>query len=108
MAMPKNAASRGSSMTRRQFVYLSAAAVGAATLPGCVRPAPRKLTSTDKLRIASVGCGGKGASDIQHCSKEEIVALCDADENMAAEGRRKMPNGKFYSDWGEVVGKERK
>jgi hypothetical protein len=40
------------------------------------------------------------------CGKEEIVALCDADENMAAEARKRFPNAKFYFDWRDMLEKE--
>src|SRR5262252_9013837 len=71
-------------LSRRQFIYYSALATSAAALAGCAKMPTRKIASTDKLRIASVGAGGKGSSDIQHCSSEEIVAICDADKSMAA------------------------
>lgn len=38
----------------------------------------------EKLNIASIGAGGKAASDIRACSQtENIVALCDVDEKRA-------------------------
>ena len=96
-------------LSRRQFLYTSAlAAAGAAVLPGCATPRARKLNSTDKLRIACVGAGGKGQSDIQHCSTEEIVALCDADAHMAERSQKSHPNAKFYYDWRDMLDKEHK
>ena len=38
----------------------------------------------EKLNIASIGAGGKAASDIDGCASENIVALCDVDEKQAA------------------------
>lgn len=99
----------GASLTRRQFLYCSAiAAAAASTLTGCSTPRIRRLGSSDKLRIAAVGAGGKGRSDIQHCGGEEIVALCDADEKQAAGARKGFPNAKFYFDWREMLEKEEK
>jgi hypothetical protein len=96
-------------MTRRQFLYSSAlAAAGTAALGAYAQTGPRKLGSGDKLRIACVGAGGKGRSDIGHCSTEEIVALCDADQNMAADSQKACPNAKFYFDWREMLEKEEK
>jgi predicted dehydrogenase len=95
------------SLTRRQFLYYSAfAAAGAATLASYGKPTPRKLGSGDKLRIACVGVGGKGESDVHHCGGEEIIALCDADESMAGKSRQSFPNAKFYFDWREMLEKE--
>src|SRR5438105_9348870 len=107
--MPKTMLSSKTGLTRRRFLYystLAAGALGAATLPGCASRKVRKLSASDKLRIAAVGAGGKGGSDIQHCSSEEIVALCDADENQAVESRKRHPDAKFYADWREMLEKE--
>jgi hypothetical protein len=100
-----------SQLNRRQFLYYSAlATAGVGVLAGCTpakpKPKARVVASGEKLRIAAVGAGGKGRSDIAHCGKEEIVALCDADENMAAEARKRFPNARFYFDWREMLEKE--
>src|SRR5262252_11038973 len=87
------------SFSRRQFLYYSAlAAVSATTFPSLAKPHPRQLGSNQKLRIACVGAGGKGRSDIKHCSGEEIVAICDADQNRAADALKACPNARFYFD----------
>ena len=67
--------------------------MAAAATAGGLRAAekPRKLSGGDKLRIAAVGAGGKGSSDISCCSSEEIVAICDADENMATAHANSIP-----------------
>jgi hypothetical protein len=97
------------SFTRRQFLRYSAlAAAGAATLTSYSQPRPRRLGAGDKLRLACVGAGGKGESDVQDCGGEEIVALCDVDEGMAGKSRQSFPNAKFYFDWREMLEKEGK
>lgn len=98
-----------SSLTRRRFLYYSALASAAATVfPAIGKPRPRIPGGGEKLRIGCVGAGGKGSSDIQHCSTEDIVAICDADENQAADARKKHPTAKFYQDWREMLEKEEK
>ena len=95
--------------TRRQFLRASAvAAAGASALSIYAQPGPRRPGSGEKLRLACVGAGGKGESDIQDCGTEEIVAMCDADESMAANSRRAFPKAKFYFDWREMLEKEEK
>lgn len=95
--------------TRRQFLYYSAlAAAGTAAFPSFGKPTPRIPGSGQKLRIACVGAGGKGQSDIHHCGGEEIVAMADADEHQAATSRKNFPNAKFYFDWREMLEKEGK
>lgn len=98
------------SLNRRQFLVFSAiAAASASTIVGCAaKPRPRKLTASDKLRIACIGAGGKGRSDIAHCGTEEIVALCDADEKQADGARKNFAKARFYQDWRELLEKEEK
>src|SRR5208337_4858388 len=96
-----------SSLTRRKFLYYSAlAAASATTFPAIGKPRPRTPGAGEKLRIGCVGAGGKGRSDIQHCSGEEIVAVCDADQTQAEPVLKDHPNAKFYSDWREMLEKE--
>ncbi len=98
-----------SSLSRRKFlVYSALATAGAATLSAQAKPRPRIPSAGEKLRLGCVGAGGKGQSDIQYCGKEEIVAICDADENQAANTRKAFPNAKFYFDWREMLDKEAK
>jgi Oxidoreductase family, NAD-binding Rossmann fold/Oxidoreductase family, C-terminal alpha/beta domain len=96
-------------MNRRQFIYYSAvAAAGASALRTQAAPKPRMLGAGDKLRLACIGAGGKGKSDIDCCRAEEIVALCDVDEKSARESCQNFPNAKFYYDWRELLDKEAK
>ena len=95
--MKKEFTPRTGSITRRQFLYYSALAASAASLPG-FSATPRKLGAGDKLRIAAVGGGGKGKSDIECCAGEEIVAIADVDQNSAGDSLKLCPNAKFYFD----------
>src|SRR6185295_7036622 len=95
-----------SGFTRRQFIY-TAAVAGAAALTGCVTVAPRKRAATDKLNIGVVGCGGKGAGDTDHCSGENIAALCDVDSDTLNARHAKYPKANTYSDWRVMLEKEK-
>ena len=105
--MKKEFTPRTGSITRRQFLYYSALAASATALPG-FSATPRKLGAGDKLRIAAVGGGGKGESDIECCASEEIVAIADVDQNSAAKSLKRCPSAKFYFDWREMLDKEGK
>src|ERR1051326_169137 len=97
------------SLTRRRFLYYSALATASvATFPAIGKPKPRIPGAGEKLRIGCVGAGGKGSSDIQHCSTEDIVAICDADQRQAEGARPKHPNARYYQDWREMLEKEAK
>lgn len=72
-------------LSRRGFVgtIAAAAATGITVVPRHVLG--RGMTApSDKLNIASVGAGGMAANNINRCSEENIVALCDVDDERAA------------------------
>ncbi len=85
-------------LNRRKFIFLSGAAAGALALPAWAAKT-RYQSAGDKLNIAVIGAAGKGASDTDHCNTENIVALCDADENHCAEQRKKYPKARFFRDF---------
>ncbi|MSU50775.1 MAG: Gfo/Idh/MocA family oxidoreductase [Opitutus sp.] len=60
---------------------------------------PRKINPGEKLNIACVGCGGKGATDIQEVSSENIVALCDVDWSRAKQVAQKFPEVPKFQDY---------
>ena len=96
-----------SGISRRQFLYYSALAVGGGALAGCTMPRPRRISANEKLNIGVIGTGGKGASDTDCCAGENIVALCDVDETTAASRRKKYPNAKFYKDFRQMLDGEK-
>jgi predicted dehydrogenase len=61
----------------------------------------------EKLNLAAIGAGGKGATDIDGCSSENIVALCDTDWQHAAKTFEKFPNAKRYKDFRVMLDKEK-
>lgn len=54
---------------------------------------------SNKLNIAAIGVGGRGAADLGGVSSENIVALCDVNRNTLADAAKKYPNAKTYEDW---------
>ena len=81
-------------ISRPSFVYYSAMA-GAATIGGraqtAATPRRRVISANDKLNIAIIGYGGKGASDAGYCADENVVALCDVDENIGGADAGAVP-----------------
>ncbi|MDQ1255685.1 MAG: hypothetical protein QG656_278, partial [Candidatus Hydrogenedentes bacterium] len=97
-------------VTRRWFI-MSTAALAAGCATGGGKPKPvvvsKKISANEKLNIASVGCGGKGGSDIEALSQHNnVVALCDVDWERAAESFNRWPNAKRYKDFREMLDKE--
>lgn len=69
------------------------------------------ISPSDKLTIAGIGVGGKGADDIDHFAKTgkaNIAFLCDVDDVSAADTRKKFPQAKYYKDYREMLSKESK
>jgi len=60
----------------------------------------------NKLNIAFVGCGGRGASLISALHDENIVAFCDVDEVRAANTFATYPDVRRYNDFRKMLDKE--
>lgn len=96
---PKHQNSRGA-LSRRNFIKTTSLAAGAVAfgMPALVRGA--NLNS--KLNIACIGIMGKGQSDTNLCTGENIVALCDVDAARCAEQIKRYPNAKFFQDYRQL------
>ncbi|HVK48097.1 MAG TPA: Gfo/Idh/MocA family oxidoreductase [Pseudobacter sp.] len=102
---------QSSDRARREFIRnTSLAAAGFFIVPrhvlgrGFVAP-------SDKLRIAGIGVGGKGASDLSEFVKSpnaQVVALCDVDDREAAKTRKRFDKAPYYRDFREMLDKEGK
>jgi predicted dehydrogenase len=96
--------------TRRYFFFGSLLA-GTVPLAGFgSEPSLKALgykSPNEKLNIASVGAGGKAESDIEACAAtENIVALCDVDEERAADTYKKYSTVPKYKDFRVMLDKE--
>ncbi len=60
----------------------------------------------EKLNIAAIGAGGKGASDIAGCSTENIVAMADPDSKRAEKTFAAFPKVPKYTDFRRMFDKE--
>jgi predicted dehydrogenase len=106
--MSKIKSSPASSLSRRQFIYYSAlAAAGASSLTSCAARQPRKISANEKLNIGVVGVSGKGASDIECCASENIVALCDVDGGALDGAHAKHSQAKTYKDFRKMLENEK-
>ena len=101
-----------SRFSRRHFFFGSLMA-GAVPAGGFGSTASLRMlgykSPLEKLNIASIGAGGKAASDIQACAvTENIVALCDVDDKQAAETYNKFDKAPKYRDFRKMLDKEDK
>jgi len=93
--------------TRRSF--LRDLALGMTAAPwvtrGLLAQSPNSI-----IHHASFGCAGMAMSDVTSISKHaavKIVAGCDVDEKRTVEFRKKFPEARIYSDFRELLEKEK-
>jgi predicted dehydrogenase len=82
---------------RRSFLQASAALAA-----GLTQAAPRYLRARDthnKLNIAVIGAGGRGASNLEGVSSQNIVALCDVSKPALARASKKHPRARQEEDF---------
>src|SRR5215470_4244347 len=97
-------------VSRRHFFYgtLLAGAVPAGGFGST--PSLKALgykSPNEKLNIASIGAGGKATSDIRGCAPtENIVALCDVDDERAKPIFTEFDGAAKYKDFRVMLDKE--
>jgi predicted dehydrogenase len=95
-------------ISRRQFLAKSAVGVGTFSIvPSYVLGGSGNTPPSEKLNIAAVGVGGMGGNNVNACENENIVALCDVDEKLAADIFKKYPDAKKYIDYRVMLEKEK-
>lgn len=83
---------------RRDFLKSTAAiGTGLIILPGGVLSGVN--SPSNKLNIALIGVYGRAKAHYAGLSKENVVALCDVNEDHLAIAAKEFPNAKHYVDW---------
>jgi len=95
------------SLSRRHFLAGTTVAATSLYFPWS-RPAFANRSANDRPRIASIGVGGMGKGDARgHSHFGDIVAICDVDQDHAAEANHEenIGNGKadLYGDYRQVL-----
>lgn len=90
--------------SRRRFLGAAASTVFAINFVPS-----RVFGANERIHLAGIGVGGKGAGEINDTSDVgcEIVALCDVDDRRAAETYKKFPNAKRYQDFRVMLEKQK-
>jgi predicted dehydrogenase len=97
------------SIDRRTFLGGAAGAVAAFTIvPSHVLGGAGGQPPSEKLNLAAIGIGGMGSANINACSTENFVALCDVDDGHAKGVFEKFPAAKKYKDFRVMLDKEDK
>ncbi len=91
-------------ISRRRFIGTTTASAFAFTfLPS------RVWGANERINLAGIGVGGKGAGDVNDAAKEgcNVVALCDVDEGRAQGTFAKYPEAKRYKDFRVMLEKQK-
>jgi hypothetical protein len=99
---------KSSIIPRRTFIRDMTSASAAFTIvPAHVLGRQGDTPPSDKLNIACIGAGGMGSGNTNRSATENIVALCDVDDNKAAKQYNKYPNAQRYRDFRIMLDKQK-
>lgn len=89
--------------SRRQFLKTSALAGAGIGLGTAIWPSTRALGASERLNVGVIGVGGRGAADLAAVAGENIVALCDVDEDRLNKAGESFPAAKKYADYRQLL-----
>src|SRR5581483_6058872 len=89
-------------MSRREFVQRSAVAGAGLMLAGADAGAQER-SPNEKLNIGVIGVANQGAYDLANVSSQNIVALCDIDDNYLAAAAKTYPQAATYNDFRKML-----
>jgi predicted dehydrogenase len=89
-------------LTRRRFLQTTTLATAGAWLTRG-QSGPRRLSANEKLNIGVIGTAHRAGEDIKGVAHENIVALCDIDDNFLAAAKEKFPDAKTYNDFRKLL-----
>ena len=103
--------SRKAFVTRRGFLKATTATAGAAAVSGGyfteLAAAPSK-SPNELLNIACIGTANRAAANIAGVQGENIVVLCDIDQNFLDSANSRFPDARTYVDYREMLDAEAK
>jgi predicted dehydrogenase len=95
-------------ITRRRFLAASACSTAAFLIAQRhVLGGPGQTAPSEKLNIGVIGSGGRGTEDIEGVKTQNIVALCDVDQQRAAGLQKRFPNARVYQDFRIMLEKQK-
>lgn len=103
----KNLVLKKGRISRRDFMAATAASAAFTIVPRHVLGGSGQTPPSEKLNLAGIGVGGQGGTDLQELSSQNIIALCDVDEQRAADTFSRYPQAKKYRDFRVMLDKEK-
>jgi len=99
---------KNKNISRRNFMGAAAAVAALTIVPRHVLGGAGETPPSEKLNIAGIGVGGRGASVLNGVDSQNIVTLCDVDWRRTAGTFRRYPRAKRYRDFRRMLEKEEK
>lgn len=94
-------------MTRRTFMgNMAMAGTLATVVPRHVLGGPGYQAPSDTVNIAGIGVGGVGSGKVGAVNSQNIVALCDIDDDYAASTFNDYPDAARYKDYRRMLDEE--
>lgn len=87
--------------SRREFLERTSIVAAAAMLPGAAFAQTK--SPNEKLNIGVIGVANRGGANLDGVSGENIVALCDVDDNYLADAVKRFPKAETYNDFRRML-----
>lgn len=89
---------------RRQFLKSLGVTTAAATAGVWTSSARAQSNAAiEKLNVACIGTANRAAEDVKGVESENIVALCDVDQNYLNRSAKSFPSARLYADYREMI-----
>jgi predicted dehydrogenase len=96
-----------SRISRRSFIETATTLPAITIVPRHVLGGAGWVAPSDKLNLAGIGVGGRGADNLGELASENIVALCDVDDERAAPTYNRYPKAKRFRDFRKMLESEK-
>lgn len=89
-------------LSRRAFLRQTVACTAGVVLWGYWGKA-HAISPNEKLNIGAVGVAGRAGEDLHEVSSQNVVAICDVDDNNLASAAKRYPGAKTYNDFRRLI-----
>ena len=86
---------------RREFLQRTVVAGGVTALSGSLRAQTK--SPNEKLNIGIIGVANRGGDNLFGVQGENIVALCDIDDNYLVEAKMRFPKAETFNDYRKML-----
>jgi predicted dehydrogenase len=95
------------SQTTTRRVFLQQATWMGAGLWTCGSRVARGGSANEKLQVGLIGVGNRGEANLKAMSEEQIVALCDIDEQTLGKAAEGCPGARLYHDFRKMLDEQK-